>query len=117
MTPTPIASRAKTSVVQCASKTIRVAATSPPIVQTKGAARGAAPEIADAMADMHRVPRRKGVVRSAGARNAMPSTMDLQAVQALLRNQMFQEMRQHRRHRNAGYKMVGLSTLTNAPGP
>ena len=46
----PIASPAKTSVVQCASKTIRVAATRPPMVQTKGAARGAAPAIADAVA-------------------------------------------------------------------
>ena len=47
----------------------------------------------------------------------MPSTMDFQAVWALLRNQMFQEMRQHRCHRNAGHKMVGLSTLSSAPGP
>jgi hypothetical protein len=102
-------------VVQCARRTIRVAATRPPSPPGKRCRPGRCPgDCRSNRADMHGVARREGIVRISRTRNAMTAAMDHRPIRPLLIDQPLQKMGQDGRRRHAKKKMIGLSTPAKA---
>ena len=94
-TRAPMARPASTSVVQCASKTIRVAAMRPPSAHASGADFRIDPgDGGRDRADMHGMARRKRIVGFARTGNAMAAAMDHAPIRPFLVDQPLQKMRQ-----------------------
>ena len=94
-TRAPMARPASTSVVQCASRTIRVAAMRPP--KSPGDRRGLRIGPRDRRRDrahVHGMARRKGIVGLARAGNATAAPMDHAPIRPFLVDQPLQQMRQ-----------------------
>lgn len=91
-TTTPIARPARTSVIQCASNTIPVAATSPPTTTRAAPILEMPGDGGGDRADVHGIAGGKGIVGFARARNAMAAAMDHASIRPFLGDQPLQKM-------------------------
>jgi hypothetical protein len=95
-THAPSAMPASTSVAQCASRMILVAAMTLVMVRARGAARTEANAAAEASAPYAWHAQRKSIVDLAGTRDAAPPAMDHAAIRPFLRDHSFHCVRQDR---------------------
>ena len=111
-TRTPIARPARTSVAQCASTTIRVAATRPPSPQASDADFGHAQEAAEATAPTAWRDRRERRRRLCPSAECHGGAHERRAVRPLLSEHPLEKMRQDGGRDHAQQQVIGLLART-----